>query len=77
MPTYSFTLQLESVSNITDKLEDDLYELGCDDALISSIGDRVYLDFDREAPSLDSAVASAVVALNSSGYKSFLWKEAK
>lgn len=75
MPQYNFTLVLENVFDISDKLEDDLYELGCDDAILMKKDGKIYLDFDRAAPSLSSAIDSAVIALKSSGYESFVSKE--
>src|ERR1043165_4213670 len=57
---YSFTLVLKNIDEKTNNLEDSLYEAGCDDALINCRAGTVYLDFDREAPSLEHAVLSAI-----------------
>lgn len=57
---YQFTLVLKNVDESTPGLEDSLYEAGCDDALINFRNGAVYLDFDREAPSLEEAVISAI-----------------
>ncbi|MCV5934678.1 DNA-binding protein, partial [Escherichia coli] len=47
--------------------EDALYQNGCDDALICAYGNSVYVEFDREAQSLDAAIASAVDNIESAG----------
>jgi hypothetical protein len=58
--SYQFTLVLKNVSEKTVDLEDSLYEAGCDDALINYRNGAVYLEFDREANSLEDAVISAI-----------------
>lgn len=60
MALYNFTLTLSGVTHETEGLEDALYESGCDDALICAYGNSVYIEFDREAGSLDEAISSAV-----------------
>lgn len=67
MPLYNFTLMLSGVTYETEGLEDALYRSGCDDALICAFGRSVYLDFDREAESLDAAIASAIEHVESAG----------
>lgn len=57
---YQFTLVLKNVDEKTAGLEDSLYEAGCDDALINYRNSAVYLEFDREAGSLEDAVVSAI-----------------
>ena len=58
--THQFTLVLKNVDENTPHLEDSLYEIGCHDALINFRNGTVYLDFDREALSLEKAVISAI-----------------
>jgi len=58
--TYQFALVLKNVHELTENLEDSLYESGCSDALINFNNGTVYLDFDREACSLSEAVISAI-----------------
>lgn len=58
--SYQFTLVLKNVSKKTVDLEDSLYEAGCDDALINYRNGAVYLEFDRDASSLEDAVISAI-----------------
>lgn len=57
---YQFTLVLSGYGEITDELEDALYESGCSDALVNSRNNVIYLDFDREAPSFEEAVLSGI-----------------
>lgn len=63
---YQFTLVLKNVDENTPGIEDSLYEVGCDDALINFRDGTVYLDFDREAKSLKDAVISAIQDVESS-----------
>ncbi len=56
MKTYTFTLKLTGNPDVNA-----LYEAGCDDALHWQRGDEHFLDFDREAPDLKHAIASAIV----------------
>ncbi|WP_324701244.1 DNA-binding protein (plasmid) [Pantoea agglomerans] len=67
MALYNFTLTLSGVTYETEGLEDALFESGCDDALICAYGRSVYLEFDREADSLDDAIASAIDNVESAG----------
>lgn len=55
---YAFTLHVSGIEP-TDDYEDRLFDAGCSDALVAVIDNRLYLDFDREALSLDAAVESA------------------
>lgn len=67
MALYNFTLTLSGVTNEVEGLEDALYESGCADALLCAYGNSVYVEFDREADSLDEAIASAVQNIESAG----------
>lgn len=67
MALFNFTLTLSGVTCETPGLEDALYQHGCDDALICAYGSSVYLVFDREAKTLDEAIASAVENIESAG----------
>ncbi|HEJ7033281.1 TPA: DNA-binding protein [Serratia marcescens] len=67
MALYNFTLTLSGVTYETEGLEDALYESGCGDALICAYGNSVYVEFDREADSLDEAISSAVENIESAG----------
>lgn len=67
MALYNFILTLSGVTYETEGLEDALHESGCDDALICAYGKSVYLEFDREAASLDLAIGSAIENIESAG----------
>jgi hypothetical protein len=58
--TANFVLVLSGVSEPDSRLEDGLYEAGCDDATLAFRNGVPYLEFDREAGSLEKAVLSAV-----------------
>ena len=60
MPIHHFTLIVNGPDLQDDTLVDAAYEAGCDDAAISLIDGIQYVDFDREAASLDQAILSAV-----------------
>ena len=60
MPIHHFTLIVDGPDLQDDALIDSLFETGCDDAAIGRIDGIQYVDFDREAVSLDEAVLSAV-----------------
>ncbi|MFU8862207.1 MAG: hypothetical protein ACNA8K_17510 [Cyclonatronaceae bacterium] len=67
MKTYEFTLVLDSSGGVSDKLEDALFEAGCDDALLSFRNGIAFLDFDREADNLEKAVISAIHQVEQTG----------
>ena len=60
MSMHTFDIELIGVDEVTLRLEDALFEGHCDDALLCSEGFRVSLLFDREAPSLQEAIRSAI-----------------
>ena len=60
MPIHHFTLIVDGPDLQDDALIDKFFEAGCDDAAIGRIDGIQYVDFDREAVSLDEAVLSAV-----------------
>ncbi|WP_419553378.1 hypothetical protein [Candidatus Poriferisodalis sp.] len=65
MTTQTFTLIVEGTDLQSDELVDDLFEAGCDDALISRASGIQFADFDRDADSLHEAVLSAIAELKS------------
>ncbi len=65
--TFTFTLVLSGVSELTDEISDALFEAGCGDALLGVRDGVVFLDFDREAPSLGEAVSSAIANVKAAG----------
>ncbi|MDD9341455.1 MAG: DNA-binding protein [Providencia heimbachae] len=67
MALFNFTLTLSGITLQTKGIEDALFSAGCDDALVCFYGKSVYLEFDREASTLDVAVGSAINDIESSG----------
>lgn len=63
---YEFTLIL-SAPDVTDDEVEKLYESGCDDGSILSRGDITMVQFDRDAATLDQALASAIRDVESAG----------
>ena len=64
-----FTLQVSGIDPAQEDYENKLYEAGCGDALIAGIEGTLYLDFDREGPSVEQAIVSATDAVTSAGGK--------
>ena len=60
MPVHHFTLIVDGPDLQDGALIGKLFEAGCDDAAIGWIDGIQYVDFDREAASLDEAILSAV-----------------
>jgi hypothetical protein len=57
---YKFTLVLNGVDDETPGIEDHLFEIGCDDALINYKNGVIYLDFDREGTDLEQVIISTI-----------------
>ncbi|MEO8898455.1 MAG: hypothetical protein ABI473_07160 [Candidatus Dormibacter sp.] len=62
MTEHRFTLIL--TGDADDHL-DDLFEVGCDDATFGSVDGVHFAEFDRDAPSLTEALATAISAVES------------
>lgn len=60
MPIHHFTLIVDSADLQDESVVNSLFESGCDDALIGVVDGVQFIDFDRDAASLDEAVLSAV-----------------
>ena len=60
MPIHHFTLIVDGVDLQDESVVNSLFESGCDDALIGVVDGVQFVDFDRDAASLDEAVLSAV-----------------
>lgn len=71
MNAYEFTLVIETQAGLDDGLEDALFEAGCDDATLSFRMGIAYLDFDRLAEDLESAIISSIQQVEQSGLN--LW----
>ena len=69
MKEHEFTVILEGISEITDEAANALYEAGCDDGSPGSCDGVVSVDFHRDAPTLESAIQSAVADIRKAGYQ--------
>jgi len=70
--TYSFTIIIETeidkeTEYIPDSTVDAIYETGCDDTLVGMVDGIISIDFDREAVTVEKAVLSAIMDLQSCG----------
>ena len=65
MSTFTFTLIVEGPDLQANETVDALFEAGCDNALTGCCDGVQYLDFDRDASSLEEAVLSAVADIES------------
>lgn len=63
---YEFTLILVQ-PDLTDEEADKLYDAGCDDASILTRDGVTRLQFDRQASSLDEALATAIQNVERAG----------
>lgn len=68
MDDYEFTLILD-VKEITEELENKLYEADCLDASLFQYGNTIGLSFFRQADSLNDAIVSAKQDVRSAGIK--------
>ncbi|HZB92173.1 MAG TPA: hypothetical protein VE397_12060 [Stellaceae bacterium] len=59
MAIYSFTMRVSGIDTGHGRYEDSLFKAGCTDALVAVVDGALFLDFDREASSYESAVESA------------------
>ena len=60
MKTHSFVVYLGGITEISQALEDALFEAGCDDAVLGLRDGVLSLGFDREAESFEEAVMTAM-----------------
>ena len=67
MNNHEYTLVLEAPTGLNARLEDALYEAGCDDALLSFRSGIAYLHFYREAENLEKAIIAAIDQVESIG----------
>ncbi|MEX0819373.1 MAG: hypothetical protein WD070_07260 [Pirellulaceae bacterium] len=67
MKSYRFTIYLRGVDYMTEDMAEALYASGCDDCLPGSSDGQCHAAFDREAASLEVAVASAVDNIRAAG----------
>jgi len=67
MKTYEFDVVLKDVADVTDDLADTLFAAGCDDGTPAGCDGVVWVHFDRQAPSLEEAIHSAVAHVKAAG----------
>ena len=60
LETHNFVLVLDGSIDPDGGIEDTLFEAGCDDGILAFRNGVAYLEFDREADSLEAAILSAV-----------------
>jgi len=64
---WEFTLELIGTEYPTAELADALFRSGCSDATFSKSEGKLWLDFDREAESLEEAVTTATNDVRKAG----------
>jgi hypothetical protein len=69
MKTYEFDVVLNDVSEVTDEQADGLFAAGCDDATPAACDGVAWIHFDREAASLEEAIATAVAQVQAAGFR--------
>lgn len=68
MEIFHFIIRLDEQKEITDQLADDIYTSGCSDSIVGSIGESVFVEFDREGRIYEEALASALEDLSKIPY---------
>lgn len=72
MKTYEFDVILKGMSELSDEQADRLFNACCDDGTPASSEGLAWVHFDRRAPTLEKAIASAVRQIQSAGFTA--WK---
>jgi hypothetical protein len=67
MKTYEFSIIASGLDPRADDFESRFYDAGCDDATVSFQMGHTIVDFAREAPSAETAIASAIAAVQTAG----------
>ena len=75
MNNYHFTIVVRDARSELSELEDKFFEAGCNDALLCSYNDTIYLEFDREAKNAEQAINSALSDIRSLGFKDLIVEE--
>ncbi len=65
--TFEFSLELAGIGEITEDVENALYEAGCSDALLGMQNGLIFLDFSRKATSLLKAIMEAIKSVEHAG----------
>jgi hypothetical protein len=66
MPRFDFKLMLGQVE--IDETQADALYARCKDGTLITAGSTTYIDFDRQASSLDEAIRSAIADINAAGF---------
>ncbi|CAN5605728.1 hypothetical protein BH23PLA1_BH23PLA1_42340 [soil metagenome] len=66
-PVYEFSLIFSGPSELTEEMENSIYEAGCSDTLLGIQNGEIFLDFHREAPSFQVALISAIMDVERAG----------
>jgi len=66
--TYEFDVLLKGISEVSDDQADALFAAGCDDGTPASCNGLAWIHFDREGPSLEEALRSAVAQVRAAGF---------
>jgi hypothetical protein len=64
-----FDVVLKGVTEVTDEQADALFDAGCDDGTPASCDGLAWVHFDREAPSLEDAIRTAIAQIQSAGLR--------
>jgi hypothetical protein len=67
MKTYEFDVILKDVAEVTDDQADKLFAAGCDDGTPAGCNGVAWVHFDREAATLEEAIARAVAQVLAAG----------
>jgi len=62
-PEHDFALIVGGVGELTQHVEDALFNAGCDDATLSIQYGLLYMEFSRSAPALEDAIIGAINAV--------------
>ena len=68
MRPYEFEIVLAGIDAMTPEIADALYKAGCDDGHPHSSAGVAAVGFDRQAPSLEQAIASAMADVRKAGF---------
>ena len=68
MKTYEFNVVLKDATEVTDDQADALFAAGCEDGTPASSNGTAWVHFDRQAPSLEEAIRSAVGQVQAAGF---------
>ena len=67
LSVFSFRLVFSGPTDVTEEIEDAIFEAGCNDALLGMRNGEWFLVFDRKAPTFRIALMSAVAHVERSG----------